>query len=272
MTATLAPPAPLPVQDPFWSLEVRALLGGRGSSPPDGPAPAPARDLRGLLPHLSPRSLPEGQALEPESSGAGVWLVVRGRLGITCAEGRPRLVGLLLPGELACVEAVGERSAVALTPALLAGLPPAGWLAGTEQSATLLRVLARLAADSRRQSRLRAAQVRGPLSARLARALLDLAERCGTPDRGGLLVAHGLRQEQLGELVGICRESVNKALGELSRGGALDVLPRAVLVRSLDLLQESADGARRGDPARVSGSMWETTSAPARTSRGGSPR
>ena len=47
---------------------------------------------------------------------------------------------------------------------------------------------------------------------RLAKTLLDLAVRFGSPTEEGLLVPHDLTQEELAQLVGSSRETVNKAL------------------------------------------------------------
>ena len=47
---------------------------------------------------------------------------------------------------------------------------------------------------------------------RLAKTLLDLAVRFGAPTEEGLVVPHDLTQEELAQLVGSSRETVNKAL------------------------------------------------------------
>ena len=249
MTATLVAPASdppgvgvRPLPEPAGRSRLSDVTARSG--PPSGAWCD--EDLVGLLPRASSRSLREGEALEPGAEGAGLWLVVQGRVGVASDEG-PHLVGVLLPGDLACVDADTGPALVALTRTVLVPLPPVGGLAGAgAPRGALLRVLAGLAAHGRRQADLRADQLRGPLAARLARTLLDLAERCGVPAGDGLLVDHGLTQEQLGELVGACRESVNKALSDLSRGDALDVLPRAVLLRRPEALRERAVAAGTG--------------------------
>nr|WP_235830861.1 helix-turn-helix domain-containing protein [Arthrobacter cheniae] len=54
---------------------------------------------------------------------------------------------------------------------------------------------------------------------RVAKALLDLADRFGSPVTDGILVAHELTQVKLAKLVGASRETVKKALAEFAQRG-----------------------------------------------------
>ena len=47
---------------------------------------------------------------------------------------------------------------------------------------------------------------------RVAKALLELSQRFGRPVEEGMMVSHDLTQEELAQLVGASRETVNKAL------------------------------------------------------------
>ena len=55
------------------------------------------------------------------------------------------------------------------------------------------------------------------------KAILDLGHRFGRMDRGHVLVKHGLTQEELAQLVGASRETVNKALADFASRGWIDV-------------------------------------------------
>lgn len=59
--------------------------------------------------------------------------------------------------------------------------------------------------------------------ARLARALLNLAEGLGIPAKSGVCIDIRLSQQQLGAVVGLTRESVNKWLGEWQRAGWITI-------------------------------------------------
>src|SRR5699024_4971965 len=75
---------------------------------------------------------------------------------------------------------------------------------------------------------------------RVAKALLDLADRFGRPTADGLLVAHDLTQEELAQLVGASRETVNKALAEFVQRDWLRLGNRAVIVLDLQRLRQRA--------------------------------
>ncbi len=66
---------------------------------------------------------------------------------------------------------------------------------------------------------------------RLARSLLRLAEAFGKPDGAGTRLDIKLSQQQLGNLVGVSRESVNKQLGEWQRGGLIDIAGGIITLR-----------------------------------------
>jgi CRP/FNR family transcriptional regulator, cyclic AMP receptor protein len=66
---------------------------------------------------------------------------------------------------------------------------------------------------------------------RLARSLLRLAEAFGKVEDSGTRLDIKLSQQQLGSLVGVSRESVNKQLGEWQRGGLIDFAGGIITLR-----------------------------------------
>ena len=70
--------------------------------------------------------------------------------------------------------------------------------------------------------------------------LLDLAERFGEPDDAGLHVTHDLTQEELAQLVGASRETVNKALADFAARGWLQISARSVLILDIERLRRRA--------------------------------
>ena len=70
--------------------------------------------------------------------------------------------------------------------------------------------------------------------------LLDLAERFGRPVENGVMVSHDLTQEELAQLVGASRETVNKALADFAGRGWLKLEARAVLLLDVDRLRRRA--------------------------------
>ena len=70
--------------------------------------------------------------------------------------------------------------------------------------------------------------------------LLDLADRFGEQDRDGLHVHHDLTQEELAQLVGASRETVNKALADFAARGWLQISARSVLILDIERLRRRA--------------------------------
>lgn len=85
------------------------------------------------------------------------------------------------------------------------------------------------------------------VATRVARQLLLLAERFGTRDRDGLRVAHELSQDEMAQLVGADRVSVNKALGDFASRGWITLQGKGVLITDADgLAGRAAAGAAAG--------------------------
>ncbi|RSX47209.1 Crp/Fnr family transcriptional regulator [Bifidobacterium castoris] len=66
--------------------------------------------------------------------------------------------------------------------------------------------------------------------ARLAKTLLDLASRFGKPVEAGLQVPHDLTQEEMAQLVGSSRETVNKALMDFANRGWIAREGRTIVI------------------------------------------
>jgi CRP-like cAMP-binding protein len=73
---------------------------------------------------------------------------------------------------------------------------------------------------------------------RVAKALLDLGERFGKTTDEGLVVNHDLTQEELAQLVGASRETVNKALADFAGRNWLKLDGRSVLITDLERLSK----------------------------------
>ena len=71
---------------------------------------------------------------------------------------------------------------------------------------------------------------------RVAKALLDLADRFGRTADDGVHVHHDLTQEELAQLVGASRETVNKALADFASRGWLRLEPRSVVIMDVERL------------------------------------
>lgn len=182
-------------------------------------------------------TLARGEHLFSEGEpGDRLYFVLSGKIKLTHAsgDGRESLLMVLGPGDM-----FGELSlfdpgprtstAVAVTDAEVAGLGHGElrpWLHSHPYVAeTLLRALAH---RLRRNSETLADLVFADVPGRVAKALLDLGDKFGTPSTSGLLVHHDLTQEELAQLVGASRETVNKALADFASRGWIRLETRTV--------------------------------------------
>ena len=193
--------------------------------------------------------LRRGQVLFAEGErGDRLYLVVKGKmkLGRTSADGRENLQAVLGPsemfGELSLFDP-GPRSssATAVTDATLLELGHDDllpWLRSHPDVAVhLLNALAR---RLRRTNEAMADLVVTDVPGRVAKALLDLARRFGVQKDDGLHVTHDLTQEELAQLVGASRETVNKALADFASRGWIRHEARSVVLRDVDRLTRRA--------------------------------
>ncbi len=169
-------------------------------------------------------------------SGDEMYIVASGKikLGRHGSSGRESLHAVLGPGQMFGELSVfdpGPRSttATAVSASELWVLEHdnlIAWLDGRPEAARGL--LAQLAQRLRRANDVVSDLVFSDVPGRVAKALLDLAERFGEESPQGLVVRHELTQEELAHLVGASRETVNKALADFATRGWLRLEPRSV--------------------------------------------
>jgi CRP-like cAMP-binding protein len=202
-----------------------------------------------LVQSMSEVHLGRGEVLFHEGdAGDAVYVVVEGKvkLGRTAPDGRENLLAILGPGqmfgELSLFDP-GPRSATvtAVTDTVFLVLSHEGlqrWLLARPEVARGL--LAQLAGRLRRANDIVADLVFSDVPGRVAKALLDLSRRFGAPAEGGIRVAHDLTQEELAQLVGASRETVNKALSDFSHRGWIRLEQRSVILLDPERLKRRA--------------------------------
>jgi CRP/FNR family transcriptional regulator len=193
--------------------------------------------------------LGRGQVLFREGDyGDRLYIVVEGKLkiGRSSADGRESLLSVLGPGDMFGELTVFDPdarmgTAVAVTECRLYSLSAdhlRSWLAQhPDVSLALLRQLSR---RLRRSSEVLSDLVFSDVPGRVAKSLLDLATRFGVSTPEGIHVAHDLTQEELAQLVGASRETVNKALADFASRGWLRLEARAVVLRDTERLMRRA--------------------------------
>lgn len=205
--------------------------------------------IASLVSSLAETRLRRGEVLFHEGdSGDKLYVVLEGKvkLGRTSADGRENLLAILGPGqmfgELSLFDP-GPRSATvtAVTESTFASLSHEDlqlWLEGRPVVARGL--LSQLAARLRKANDVVADLVFSDVPGRVAKALIDLADRFGRTADDGVHVHHDLTQEELAQLVGASRETVNKALADFTSRGWLRLEPRSVVIMDIERLSRRA--------------------------------
>jgi CRP/FNR family transcriptional regulator, cyclic AMP receptor protein len=194
-------------------------------------------------------TLPRGETLFREGdSGDCLYVITDGKikLGRAATDGRENILAILCPGEM-----FGELSlfdpkprtatAVAVVDSTLMSLGHEALdQLLTGRPAVAESMLAALAQRLRRTNESLADLVFSDVPGRVAKALLDLSTRFGVQADDGLHVTHDLTQEELAQLVGASRETVNKALADFASRGWIRLEARAVVINDVDRLSRRA--------------------------------
>jgi CRP/FNR family cyclic AMP-dependent transcriptional regulator len=188
---------------------------------------------------LEPVSFPRAHVIFGEGElGDRLYIIQSGKvkIGRKSADGRENLLAVFGPsdmfGELSIFDpgprtstatTVTEVKAVSMDRAALRE-----WITKRPEIAEqLLRVIAR---RLRRTNNMLADLIFTDVPGRVAKALLQLAQDFGTQESGMLRVTHDLTQEEIAQLVGASRETVNKALADFAQRGWLRLEGKSVLI------------------------------------------
>ena len=206
-------------------------------------------NARALRRQISEVKLSRGEHLFLEGQdGDRLYVVLDGKMKLTraAADGRENLLSVLGPGEMFGELSLFDprprtSSASAVTDVTLAALGHdalRAWL--LEHPEASMHMLRQLARRLRRANDVTADLVFTDVPGRVAKNLLDLADRFGQQENDGLHVHHDLTQEELAQLVGASRETVNKALADFAARGWLQISARSVLILDAERLRKRA--------------------------------
>jgi CRP/FNR family cyclic AMP-dependent transcriptional regulator len=197
-----------------------------------GLAPHELAEINGLL---HSQTVQAGtHFITAEQPGEVVYVLLEGtvKIYVTHADGREVILAFLGPGdtvgEMSLVDSSGRSANVVTTePSRLLWMDRANFQACLRTLAPLANNLVRLLAH-----RLRFAneQIQAlctlDVSGRVARQILAMADRYGSPEDGGeVRIPIRLTQSDLAEIVGASRERVNQVIVELKQRGAIAVDP-----------------------------------------------
>ena len=195
--------------------------------------------VSGLTKHLHQVDFPRRQTVFAEGEpGDRLYIIISGKvkIGRRSPDGRDNLLTIMGPsdmfGELSIFDP-GPRtsSATTITEVRAVSMDRDAlrvWIADRPEIAEqLLRVLAR---RLRRTNNDLADLIFTDVPGRVAKQLLLLAQRFGTLEGGALRVTHDLTQDEIAQLVGASRETVNKALADFVHRGWIQLEGKSVLI------------------------------------------
>ncbi len=198
---------------------------------------------------LEPVEFPRAHVIFAEGElGDRLYIIVSGKvkIGRRSADGRENLLAVFGPsdmfGELSIFDP-GPRTSTATTVTEVRAVTMDRaalheWIGKRPEIADqLLRVIAR---RLRRTNNMLADLIFTDVPGRVAKALLQLAQRFGSQEAGMLRVTHDLTQEEIAQLVGASRETVNKALADFAHRGWLRLEGKSVLIQEPDRLARRA--------------------------------
>lgn len=202
-----------------------------------------------LTEQLQSVDFPRGHRIFTEGEpGDRLYIIVAGKIkvGRSTPDGRENLLTVMGPsdmfGELAIFDP-GPRTSTVTTITEVRAVSMdrdalKGWIdQRPEVAGQLLRVLAR---RLRRTNDNLADLIFTDVPGRVAKALLQLAQRFGTQEAGALRLTHDLTQEEIAQLVGASRETVNKALADFAHRGWLRLDGKSVLILDSERLARRA--------------------------------
>jgi CRP-like cAMP-binding protein len=221
------------------------------SEPAEFMAQLDPADRSALVERARTRRWPSGASLflEGEMSSTVV-VVVSGRVKVFSLtdQGEEVLLAVrgrdALLGELSAIDGAPRSASVAaLEPVVALVLPTAAFNEfHTTHGRAALVLLRLIAARQRDADRKRVEFAAYDTSSRVARRLVELAERFGEPDGAGVRISVALSQDELAGWVGASREAVAKALRTLRERGFLTTGRRTMTVLDLDGLRKRGGG------------------------------
>ena len=202
-----------------------------------------------LITEMQTETFPRGSTIFDEGEpGDTLYIIIDGKIKLArhAPDGRENLLSVMGPsdmfGELSIFDP-GPRtsSAVCVTEVKTATMDSEmlkQWITDhPEISQQLLRVLAR---RLRRTNASLADLIFTDVPGRVAKTLLQLANRFGTQEGGALRVNHDLTQEEIAQLVGASRETVNKALATFAQRGWIRLEGKSVVIVDTEHLARRA--------------------------------
>ena len=215
-------------------------------------AALPPEDLDWLAQRLQRKSVPRGEIVfNKEDPGQSLFVIERGsvRIFIPGVQGSDLTLAVLAPGDFfgdlslldgsprsASAASISDCTLLVLDRSVFTSL----LTAQPEAAMAVLEVLSRRLRETDQMASDLAFQ---DVGARLARKLLELAAGSGKAHTAGTLLDVPITQEELANMIGVTRESVNRNLAAFRREGIISLEGRRILIRDEAALRRRTEGA-----------------------------
>jgi CRP-like cAMP-binding protein len=195
--------------------------------------------LKVLATHCRRRSFPAGEAIFHEGDpGHTLYVIIRGRVLIQTITASGEVVHI---AERGAGEPFGELSLIDGKPRMADAvtaeacdvlvLDREGFLLAVEESPRIALSIMATLADRLRQAADHQESIRElTVTGRLSELLLTLLDTHGVPASSGQRIEVRLSQQAMAERIGTTRETVNRALANLRRVGAIRMEGRTIVV------------------------------------------
>lgn len=203
--------------------------------------------LAGLADLAVIRSVAEKEVVfEKGKPGNEMFAILRGRMkvGAFSADGREAIFAILESGDFFGETALLDglpRSATctALEECEMIVIERDGFISFLEQNPSLAIQLLSILSQRLRVADEQMEEINFfPISVRLARKLLALAEEHGDKVGSKVVVAMNISQQELGSMVSATRESANKQLRQWVKEGLISLRPRMIILEDIGKLHE----------------------------------
>ena len=198
-----------------------------------------AEDRQALAAVIARRRYRRGDIImQKEEPGHALFIVERGtvRIYVPSAQGNDLILAVLGPGDffgdLSLLDGrPRSASASVSTDATLLMLERSDFIALlTQRPAAAMAVLEAVAGRLRETDEMASDLAFLDVAGRLAKRLLDLASAHGVKRDGGVLIDLAVTQEDLANMIGVTRESVNRNLSEFQTLGLISKQGRRIVV------------------------------------------
>jgi CRP-like cAMP-binding protein len=210
-------------------------------------ASLPEPDLLNLVSMLRRENIRKGETLFRQGDvGTALYLILNGRIKISISRQVDAVTLAILGqgeflGEMALLDGLPRSAdAIAMEDSYLYVLSRRDFLTFLANNEKAVRtVLSSLSLRLRRTDKLLAEMCFLNVSVRLANKLVELAEAQGTVDRNSEEYRLKISQQEIGNILGVSRESINKELRPLRDRGIVSTSRNYIHIHRLDILKKA---------------------------------